>query len=99
MAQIGRRIGRLLFAVTTCSCAPLSLFAQTSNASAPPVPAAPTTESWLDGITLNGFAESSFSYNFNRPDSGKNALRVFDFDDRRLVLDVAELVLQHPATA
>lgn len=65
-------------------CAPSIALAQT--------PSEP--KGWLDGITLNGFAESSFSYGFNRPDSGRNTLRVFDFDDRRLELDVAELVLQ-----
>ena len=80
-------------------CAPCLAFAQAPSAPSHPGPPAPPAPSWLEGITLNGFAESSFSYDFNRPDSGKNALRVFDFDDRRLVLDVAELVLQHPATA
>jgi len=57
-------------------------------------PSAPAKKSWVQGITLNGFAEASYSYNFNRPASGLNQLRVFDFDDNKVKLDNAELVVQ-----
>ena len=52
---------------------------------------------WLAQVSLNGFLSSSYSYNFNRPDSGMNTYRVFDFDDNTFKLDVFELVLQKPA--
>ena len=57
-------------------------------------PSAPAPKSWLQSITLNGFAEASYSYNDDRPSSGTNRLRVFDFDDKKLKLDNAELVVQ-----
>jgi hypothetical protein len=43
---------------------------------------------------VNAFVSASYSYNFNRPDSGTNQLRVFDFDDNSFKVDVAEVVLQ-----
>jgi hypothetical protein len=55
------------------------------------------SEAWYEAIQVNGFAEASYSLNRNHPDSGLNTLRVFDFDDRELKLDVAELVVQRPA--
>ena len=45
-------------------------------------------------ISVNGFVSTSYSYNLNRPASGTNRYRVFDFDDNTFKLDVAELVLQ-----
>jgi hypothetical protein len=45
-------------------------------------------------FTVNGLVSSSYSFNRNRPDSGLNGLRVFDFDDTKFKLDVAELVFQ-----
>jgi hypothetical protein len=45
-------------------------------------------------LTVNGFASAAFSYNDNQPPSETNTLRVFDFDDQELKLDVAELVVQ-----
>jgi len=59
-----------------------------------PSAAAPAPKSWFQSITLNGFAEASYSHNLNKPASGQNQLRFFDFDDRRLKLDNAELVVQ-----
>ena len=52
---------------------------------------------WYEEITVNGFAATSYSYNFNRPASRLNTYRVFDFDDNTFKLDVAELVVQHAA--
>ena len=75
----------------------LVLNAQTAPAP-PPVPAAapstPPAKPWYEELTVNGFVSASYSYNFNRPDSGTNQLRVFDFDDNSFKIDVAEVVLQ-----
>ena len=62
----------------------------------PPAPA-PTpapAKPWYEEISVNAFVSASYSYNFNRPDSGTNQLRVFDFDDNTFKVDVAEIVLQ-----
>ena len=55
---------------------------------------ASATPAWLREVALNGFLSTSYSYNFNRPASGTNQLRVFDFDDNTFKLDVFELVVQ-----
>lgn len=52
---------------------------------------------WYEELAVNAFVSASYSYNFNRPDSGTNQLRVFDFDDNTFKLDVAEIVLQKAA--
>lgn len=44
-----------------------------------------------------GFASFGYSFNVGRPETKQNHLRVFDFDDQRFKIDVAELVLQRPA--
>ena len=49
-------------------------------------------------VEARGFASISSSINVNEPVSGLNQLRVFDFEDRRIKLDVGELVLQRAAT-
>jgi len=51
---------------------------------------------WLGEVSLNGFLAASYSYNSNRPASGKNQYRVFDFDDNTFKVDVFELVAQRP---
>ena len=53
---------------------------------------------WYKTIQVNGFVSTSYSYNFNRPDSRTNTLRVFDFDDNTFKIDVFELVAQKPAS-
>ena len=58
------------------------------------VVATPPAKPWYDELAVNAFVSASYSYNFNRPDSGTNQLRVFDFDDNTFKVDVAELVLQ-----
>lgn len=45
--------------------------------------------------TFNGFLSASFTSNQSNPDSGRNALRVFDYQDRRPQIDDGELVVQH----
>ncbi|MEK6777748.1 MAG: porin [bacterium] len=49
---------------------------------------------FLKGITLSGFVDTSYTYNFNRPDSGTNTLRVFDTKDNSFELDLVELVFE-----
>ncbi len=61
---------------------------------AQPGPPAQAPKQWYEEITVNGFLSSSYSYNFNRPASGTNQYRVFDFDDNTIKIDVVELVLQ-----
>lgn len=63
----------------------------------PPAPA-PTPTPWYQEIAVNGLVSTSYSYNVNRPASGTNGYRVFDFDDSSIKLDVAELVVQKVAT-
>jgi hypothetical protein len=60
--------------------------------------AAASTASAQAKVVLNGYASGSYSVNANHPAAGINQLRVFDFDDRALKLDLVELVLQRPIT-
>ena len=53
---------------------------------------------WLSEINFNAFLSASYSYNFNRPASGTNQYRVFDFDDNTFKLDEFELVVQKPTS-
>jgi hypothetical protein len=70
------------------------------RAQAPAPTATPTpAPKWYDDITANAFVSTSYSYNFNKPPSGTNALRVFDFDDNTIKLDVAEVVVQKAVSA
>ena len=58
----------------------------------------PAPKPWYEEIAVNGFVSATYSYNTNRPDSGKNQFRVFDFDDNSIKLDVATLTLQKAVT-
>jgi hypothetical protein len=58
-----------------------------------------TPKPWYQLVSVNGFASTSFGYNFNTPASKKNGYRVFDFDDNSFKIDVAELVFRKDATA
>lgn len=49
---------------------------------------------FLKGITLSGFVDTSYTYNFNRPDSGTNTLRVFDTEDNSFEVDLVKLVFE-----
>src|SRR5271169_2045201 len=51
---------------------------------------------WWKGITVNGYASLSYTYNTNDPSSRLNQFRVFDFNEDEPQLDVAQLVIQHP---
>ena len=63
------------------------LSARAAPKKAKPVP-------WYEAMTVNGFVSASYGYNFNRPASRTNPLRVFDLDDDTFKLDVLELVAQ-----
>jgi hypothetical protein len=64
------------------------------NPAAPAPTPTPAPKPWFEEISVNAFVSASYSYNANRPDSGTNQLRVFDFDDNTFKVDVAEIVLQ-----
>lgn len=55
-------------------------------------PSAPT-------IAVDAYVSLAFTRNSNRPPSETNGLRVFDLDDRKLKVEVAELVVQRAVSA
>jgi hypothetical protein len=69
-----------------------------TTSTAPATTAAPPVSKWYEEIVVNGFLSTSYSYNFNRPDSGTNQYRVFDFDDNTFKVDVVTLTLQKPVS-
>ena len=88
----------LAFAVTAALGAARPTFGQPAPTSPPtpapaPAPAA-AAKPWYEEIAVNGFVSASYSYNTNRPASGTNQFRVFDFDDNTFKVDVAEVVFQ-----
>ncbi|HKR09696.1 MAG TPA: porin [Gemmatimonadaceae bacterium] len=48
-------------------------------------------------IAVNAFVSTAYQYNLNRPESGVDSYRVFDYNDNSFNLDVAELVVQMAA--
>src|SRR5262245_16175496 len=102
--MLRRRTGAVVLVVAVLAVA-LACVARPRAAAAAEDGAAPadsagppaSAPAWLGEVTLDGFLTASFSYNFNRPASGTNQLRVFDFDDNTFKLDVFELVAQKPA--
>ena len=56
--------------------------------------AAAALPKWFDEIAVNAFVSTAYIYNANRPATGTNSYRVFDFNDNSFNLDVAELVVQ-----
>ncbi|HQR46331.1 MAG TPA: outer membrane beta-barrel protein [Thermoanaerobaculia bacterium] len=64
-----------------------------------PVPAAAPAPApkWYEEIDVHGMVSAAYSYNTNRPDSGLNQYRVFDFQDNTFRLDVAELTVMKNA--
>jgi hypothetical protein len=53
---------------------------------------------WFDELAVNAFVSTAYEYNGNRPTTGANSYRVFDFSDNSFNLDVAELVVQIAAS-
>ena len=92
------RLRALALAVTVALGTARPTLGQATAAPAPtpePSPAPATAaKPWYEEIAVNGFVSASYSYNTNRPASGTNQFRVFDFDDNTFKVDVAELVLQ-----
>jgi hypothetical protein len=56
--------------------------------------AAAALPKWFDEIAINAFVSTAYIYNSNRPATGINSYRIFDFNDNSFNLDVAELVVQ-----
>jgi hypothetical protein len=55
------------------------------------------TSHWYESISVNAFASTAYSYNFNRPDTLKDFYRVFDFDDASMKIDILELSVKKDA--
>ena len=94
---------RWIVGIGVLLAAPLLLFAQAGavpDSTAPAVSNSPNADPrpWWQGITFNGFASLSYTYNNNAPDDRLNQFRVFDFNDNEPQLDVAQLVIQHPVS-
>jgi hypothetical protein len=53
---------------------------------------------WFNDLAVNAFVSTAYEYNGNRPTTGANSYRVFDFNDNSFNLDVAELVVQIAAS-
>jgi hypothetical protein len=92
---VARRSGRaialaLLLALPGTGVCPSPAAARDGEASGLPA--------WLAEVTLNGFLSTSYSYNFNRPDSRANQYRIFDVNDNTFTLDEFQLVAQKAAT-
>src|SRR5258705_3974492 len=60
--------------------------------------AAAALPKWFDELAVNAFVSTGYVYNNNRPGTGANSYRVFDFNDNSFNLDVAELVVQIAAS-
>jgi hypothetical protein len=58
--------------------------------------AAAAAPKWYDEIVVDAFVSTAYVYNANRPATGVNSFRVFDFNDNTINIDVAELVVQVP---
>lgn len=56
-----------------------------------------TSPKWYDELSLNVFVSTSYSYNFNKPDTMKNMYRVFDHDDNSIKLDAVEFSIARAA--
>ena len=51
---------------------------------------------WMDDhdLSLYGYAQGSYTYNFNRPKNGINDLRLFDFKNERFLLNQVDLTFE-----
>ena len=56
--------------------------------------AAAALPKWFDELAVNAFVSTAYVYNSDRPATGTNSYRVFDFNDNSFNLDVAEVVVQ-----
>jgi hypothetical protein len=96
-----RALGRIILAGVMLA-SPLVLFAQATTSPDRPAVAAAGSDfldkPWWKGITVDGLASLSYTYNTNVPSTRLNQFRVFDFNDDDPQLDVAQLVIQHPVS-
>ena len=76
--------------VLTSFCSSSILYSQESSTDS-------KTVRWYEAITINAFMSSGYSYNFNKPDTGKNRFRVFDVEDNTFKVDVVELSVKRDA--
>ncbi len=81
------RITLLLAAVVVCGLLTPRLAAQDEGKS----------KSWFETVTVNGFVSTGFTYNLNKPDTGRNMFRVFDGAHNTFTLDVFELSFKRDA--
>jgi hypothetical protein len=91
--RFGARAIAAAAALATARPAPAQEPVPAPSATSAPAPT-PAPKPWYEEITVNGFVSGTYSYNTNRPASGTNQFRVFDFDDNTVKVDVAEVVLQ-----
>ena len=89
----------LLSLVAAAVAASVPAAGQTPAPSPTPAPTpaatpAPTPKPWYEEIAVNGFVSAWYEYNTNRPASGLNQYRVFDYRDNSVTIDAAEIVLQ-----
>lgn len=52
---------------------------------------------WFEAVEVNLFMSSGYSFNFNKPDTGRNQFRVFDVEDNTFKVDALELSLRKDA--
>lgn len=90
------RLGALVIAAAALAAArPAPAQEPAPGPSSTPTPGpTPTPKPWYKEIAFDAFVSVAYSYNTNRPASGTNQFRVFDFDDNTFKVDVAEVVLQ-----
>jgi hypothetical protein len=55
---------------------------------------APKKATWYEAVQVNGFISTSYTYNFNAPETGGNRFHIFDIAPNTISLDVAELSLK-----
>jgi hypothetical protein len=69
-----------------------------TDSSATATKAAEALPQWFNELAVNAFVSTAYEYNGNRPTTGANSYRVFDFNDNSFNLDVAEVVVQIAAS-
>lgn len=55
--------------------------------------------SGLAGVNLSGFVDTTYTYNFNEPETNVNSLRVFDTRSNGFLINNAQLALEKPVSA
>ena len=69
-----------------------------ASASTPPA-AEPKPKPWYEELTLNAFLSTGYLFNFNRPKTGLNTVRIFDAEDHTFSIGVAEVALSKAVAA